>query len=63
MAPKDDPDEWVFDTVRASTVAPRKNTTKRRKLSVVHANGQGGQASPEEALKRLDVKDTPLESS
>lgn len=59
MSPKDEPDEWVFDTIKASTVGPRKNTMKRRKLSVIHANGQG----PEEALKRLDLKDSPLEYS
>ena len=58
-----DPDEWVFDTVKASTIAPRKNTTKRRKLSVIHANGQGIYEGPEDALKRLDLKDSPLEYS
>lgn len=63
MSPKVDSDEWVFDTVKASTIAPRKNTTKRRKLSVIHANGQGVQAGPEDALKRLDLKDSPLEYS
>lgn len=59
MSPKDEPDEWVFDTVKASTIAPHKSTIKRRKLSVIHANGQG----PEEAFKRLDLKDSPLEYS
>jgi serine/threonine-protein kinase 24/25/MST4 len=63
MTPKVDSDEWVFDTVKASTIAPKRNTTKRRKLSVIHANGQGLQAGPEEALKRLDLKDSPLEYS
>ena len=63
MSPKVDSDEWVFDTVKVSTIAPKKNTTKRRKLSVIHANGQGMQAGPEEALKRLDLKDSPLEYS
>jgi serine/threonine-protein kinase 24/25/MST4 len=63
MSPKVDSDEWVFDTVKASTIAPRKNTTKRRKLSVIHANCQGTQAGPEDALKRLDLKDSPLEYS
>jgi len=64
MAPKDEPDEWVFDTVKISTVAPaRKNTTKRRKLSVIHANGQGMHVGPEEAMKRHDLKDSPLEYS
>ncbi|PQE24222.1 hypothetical protein CJF31_00002446 [Rutstroemia sp. NJR-2017a BVV2] len=64
MAPKYEPDEWVFDTVKASTVTSlRKNTSKRRKLSVIHANGQGSQVPPEEALKKLDIKDSPLEYS
>jgi serine/threonine-protein kinase 24/25/MST4 len=57
-------DGWVFDTVKAATIAPaRKNTTKRRKLSVIHANGQGSQTGTEEAMKRLDLKDSPLEYS
>lgn len=63
MMPKSEPDEWVFDTVKAATIAPHKNTTKRRKLSVIHANGQGPQAGPEDAMKRLDLKDSPLEYS
>jgi serine/threonine-protein kinase 24/25/MST4 len=63
MSPKTEPDQWVFETIKASTTAPRKNTTKRRKLSVIHANGQGLNDSPEEALKRLDLKDSPLEYS
>jgi serine/threonine-protein kinase 24/25/MST4 len=63
MTPKTEPDEWVFDTVKQATIAPRKNTTKRRKLSVIHANGQGIHADPEEAFKRLDIKDTPLDYS
>lgn len=66
MNPKYEPDEWVFDTVKASTitVAPsRKNGSKRRKLSVIHANGQGSHVPPEEAFKKLDLKDSPLEYS
>lgn len=64
MTPKYDPDGWVFDTVKASTVAPsRKNGSKRRKLSAIHANGQGSQVPPEEAFKKLDLKDSPLEYS
>lgn len=63
MTPKDEPDEWVFDTIKASTIAPRKNTMKRRKLSVIHANGQSIHEGPEDALKRLDLKDSPLEYS
>lgn len=63
MSPKNEPDEWVFDTIKHATIAPRKNTTKRRKLSVIHANGQGLASGAEEALKRLDIKDAPLDYS
>lgn len=64
MVPKEEPDEWVFDTVKVSTIAPaRKNTTKRRKLSVIHANGQGMHGGAEDAMRRLDLKDSPLEFS
>jgi serine/threonine-protein kinase 24/25/MST4 len=63
MTPKAEPDEWIFDTVKAATIAPKKSTIKRRKLSVIHANGQGLQSGPEEAMKRLDLKDSPLEYS
>ncbi|KAF8860277.1 Pkinase-domain-containing protein [Acephala macrosclerotiorum] len=63
LSPKVEPEEWVFDTVKAATVAPRKGTTKRRKLSVIHANGQSVSAGPEEAMKRLDLKDSPLDYS
>ena len=60
MPPKEDPDAWVFDTVK---IVPRKNTTKRRKLSVIHANGQSIYEGPNDAFKRLDLKDSPLEYS
>jgi serine/threonine-protein kinase 24/25/MST4 len=63
MAPKSDPDQWVFDTIKAPTIAPKKDTKKRRKLSVIHANGQSLQDGPDEMLKRLDLKDSPLEYS
>ncbi|CAG8959331.1 hypothetical protein HYFRA_00013101 [Hymenoscyphus fraxineus] len=64
MKPKSEPDEWVFDTVKAPpTVAHRKSTTKRRKLSVIHANVQGVSSGVEESFKGLDLKDTPLEYS
>ena len=63
MVPKVESDEWVFDTVKASTIAAKKNTTKRRKLSVIHADGQGLNSGVEEAFKRLDLKDAPLDYS
>lgn len=63
MSPKIEADEWVFDTVRQATIAPRKNTTKRRKLSVIHANGLGIHNDVEESFQRLDLKDAPLDYS
>jgi serine/threonine-protein kinase 24/25/MST4 len=63
MTPREEPDEWVFDTIKAATIAPKKNTTKRRKLSVIAANGQSGLGGAEEALRRLDLKDSPLQLS
>jgi serine/threonine-protein kinase 24/25/MST4 len=63
MAPKEDPDEWVFDTIKAATLAQKKNTIKRRKLSVIPGNIQNGQTGAEEALRRLDLKDAPLTMS
>ncbi|OBT85909.1 STE/STE20/YSK protein kinase [Pseudogymnoascus sp. 03VT05] len=61
MAPKDDSDAWVFDTVKAKTI--HKSTSKRRKLSVIPGNIQNGQTGAEEALRRLDLKDAPLTMS
>lgn len=63
MAPREETDEWVFDTIKAATIAPKKNTTKRRKLSVIPANGQNGTIGAEEALRVLDLKDSPLQMS
>lgn len=53
ISPKDDDDEWVFDTVRS--VAPRKATIKSRKPSSIF--------STDDALRRLDIKDAPLQPS
>lgn len=63
MAQRQEPDEWVFDTVKATTLATTKNTTKRRKLSVIPANGQNVQTGVEESLRKLDMKDSPLQMS
>ncbi|KAI2778680.1 Pkinase-domain-containing protein [Daldinia loculata] len=51
FSPKDDQDEWVFDTVRS--VVPRQPTVKSRKPSSIF--------STEEALRRMDLKDAPLQ--
>ncbi|KAI0881031.1 Pkinase-domain-containing protein [Annulohypoxylon maeteangense] len=53
LSPKDEGDEWVFDTVRS--VAPRRPTVKSRKPSSIF--------STEEALRRMDIKDAPLQPS
>ncbi|KAK6065722.1 hypothetical protein SCUP515_11068 [Seiridium cupressi] len=53
ISPKDERDEWLFDTVKS--VAPKKATVKSRKPSSIF--------STEEALRRLDIKDAPLQPS
>ncbi|KAI0205366.1 kinase-like domain-containing protein [Astrocystis sublimbata] len=53
FSPRTEEDEWVFDTVRS--VAPRKATVKSRKPSSIF--------STEEALRRMDLKDGPLQPS
>ncbi|KAI1169176.1 kinase-like domain-containing protein [Nemania serpens] len=51
--PRVEEDEWVFDTVRS--VMPREATVKSRKPSSIF--------STEEALRRMDPKDAPLQPS
>jgi serine/threonine-protein kinase 24/25/MST4 len=64
MAPREEPDEWVFDTIKAATIAPKRaSTMKRRKLSVMHGNAQNSIGGVDEALRRLDLKDSPLQPS
>lgn len=63
MSAREEPDAWVFDTIKAGTVAQKKNTTKRRKVSVVHAHSESGYGGTEDALRRLDLKDAPLQPS
>ncbi|KAI1375183.1 Pkinase-domain-containing protein [Hypoxylon crocopeplum] len=53
FSPRDEQDEWVFDTVRS--VAPRRSTVKSRKPSSIF--------STEEALRKMDLKDAPLQPS
>ncbi|KAI0381808.1 Pkinase-domain-containing protein [Hypomontagnella monticulosa] len=53
LSPKDEQDEWVFDTVRS--VVPRRPTVRSRKPSSIF--------STEEALRRMDLKDAPLQPS
>lgn len=51
ISPKDDSDEWVFDTVK-STV-PKRGTVRSRKPSPTF--------SLEDGMRKLDVKDGPLQ--
>ncbi|OIW29539.1 Pkinase-domain-containing protein [Coniochaeta ligniaria NRRL 30616] len=52
MSPADERDEWVFDTVRS--VAPKqRGTVRSRKPSAIFP--------VEDAMRRLDVKDGPLQ--
>ncbi len=52
MLPKDDNDDWVFDTIKAPTIAVPKHTQKRRKLSAIATDEC---RPPEEMLQRLDL--------
>ncbi|KAF4452668.1 STE/STE20/YSK protein kinase [Fusarium austroafricanum] len=53
MTPKDEQQEWVFDTVKSVAPPPKRPTIKqhRKPSSIFNA---------EEAMKKLDVKDGPL---
>ncbi|KAJ4302234.1 hypothetical protein N0V88_002370 [Collariella sp. IMI 366227] len=51
ISPKDEADEWVFDTVKS--VAPRRGTVRSRKPSSIYA--------AEDAMRKLDLKDGPLQ--
>ncbi|KAI1813972.1 Pkinase-domain-containing protein [Poronia punctata] len=54
FSPKNEHDEWVFETVKS--VVPRKaGVNKSRKPSSIF--------STEEALRRMDIKDAPLQPS
>lgn len=53
ISPKDEADEWVFDTVKS--VVPKRGTIKSRKPSSIF--------SVEDAMRKLDVKDGPLQPS
>ncbi|KAM7218243.1 Serine/threonine-protein kinase [Rhypophila decipiens] len=52
ISPKNESDEWVFDTVR-SVVVPRRGTVRSRKPSPAFV--------AEDAMRKLDVKDGPLQ--
>ncbi|KAK4152633.1 kinase-like domain-containing protein [Chaetomidium leptoderma] len=51
ISPKDEADEWVFDTVKS--IVPRRGTVRSRKPSSGFA--------VEDAMRKLDLKDGPLQ--
>ncbi|KEY69879.1 hypothetical protein S7711_06435 [Stachybotrys chartarum IBT 7711] len=53
ISPKDEEQGWVFDTVKS--VAPARPTIRHRKPSSIFA--------ADEALRKLDLKDAPLQAS
>lgn len=55
ISPKDERDEWVFDTVR-SVLPKQRGTVRSRKPSAAVVQ-------VEDAMRRLDVKDGPLQPS
>ncbi|KAL1837195.1 hypothetical protein VTJ49DRAFT_4167 [Mycothermus thermophilus] len=60
ISPKDEADEWVFDTVKSAAPPPREprrgtvrsSNTRRRPSASIHI--------VDDALRKLDLKDTPL---
>lgn len=58
----EDEDGWVFDTIKAPTIAPVKGTQKRRKLSASRAPVDiREEPEPEELMKQLTLENTPTQ--
>lgn len=55
ISPKDDEEEWIFDTVKS--VAPPKRPTIR------HHRKPSSMLATEDSMRRLDLKDAPLGSA
>ncbi|EFW99860.1 mst3-like protein [Grosmannia clavigera kw1407] len=53
LTPKDESDEWVFDTVKSVVPVPPRRTMRNRRTSALHAT--------EDLMRKLDVKDGPLQ--
>ena len=54
MSTREEKDDWVFDTVKASTIVTEKHTQKRRKVSSSRASHD----VPEEMLRRLTLDES-----
>lgn len=57
ISPRDEQDEWVFDTVKPATMAPTRHTSKRRKLARIPSTSS---QECEALLQRLDLNAAPL---
>ena len=56
MSPQEEQDDWVFDTVKAPTIAVQMHRSKRRKASSVV---DPTEANPEDMLQNLSLDDSP----
>lgn len=59
ISPLEEKEDWVFDTVKAPTIAVDRNTTKRRKASSSATTLVD--ESPENLMSNLTLEDTPPE--
>ncbi|KAF2815620.1 Pkinase-domain-containing protein [Mytilinidion resinicola] len=57
ISPRDEQDEWVFDTVKPATMAPARHTYKRRKLARIPSTSA---QDCEALMQRLDLNTAPL---
>ncbi|CAO2647422.1 Nn.00g083440.m01.CDS01 [Neocucurbitaria sp. VM-36] len=57
LSPRTEEDEWVFDTVKPGTVAPARQTARRRKLARIPSSGADPVSS---AMQHMDLKAAPL---
>lgn len=57
LSPRDEADEWVFDTVKASTVAAARQTAKRRKVARISSSGTDSVSS---MMQKMDLDAAPL---
>lgn len=56
ISPVEEKDDWIFDTIKASTLAIPKHTQKRRKVSAAQSTVL---ESPEEMMDQLTLNDKP----
>lgn len=57
LSPRTEEDEWVFDTVKARTVATVRQTAKRRKVARIPSSGADAVST---MMQRMDLDAAPL---